>query len=128
MSGTGTKKAPRKAGAGQRGAGGRSLFSHRGLIAIEAMLVLGVVKDVIFDRVRTSDLPNYGKVLVIMAATVGLFGGLFFVIERLTARGVANTHQVLKRMPVVLPTLVIHMVLLFLLVLLYARMLKIKVF
>src|SRR5438552_10097783 len=124
MSGTGAKRAPKRAGAG----GGRSLFSHRGLIAIEAMLVLGVVKDAVFERVRTSGLPNYGKVLVIMAATVGLFGGLFFVIERLTTRGVANTHHVLKKMPVVLPTLVIHMVLLFLLFLLYARMLKIKVF
>lgn len=128
MSGTGAKRAPKKSGGGQKSGGARSIFSHRGLIAIEAMLVLGVVKDVIFERVRTSDLPNYGKVLVIMAATVGLFGGLFFVIERLTARGVANTHQVLKRMPVVLPTLVIHVVLLFLLFLLYARMLKIKVF
>jgi len=103
-------------------------FSHRGLIAVEAMLVMGIVKDWIFEELRTSHFPNYAKVLFVMATTVGLFGGLFFVIERLTARGVATTHQAARRLPFVLPTTVIHGGLLFVLFLLYARMLRLSVF
>jgi hypothetical protein len=123
MAATKSASAPRRSGKK-----GGSFLSHRHLIAIEAMLVLGVIKDVIFDLVKKSGYPNYFKVLLIMAATVGLFGGLFFVIEKLTARGVAGTHQALKQLPVVLPTLIVHVVLLFLLFLLYARMQNLKVF
>jgi hypothetical protein len=105
-----------------------SWLSHRHLIAVEAMLVMGVLKDIIFDLVKKSGHPNYIKVILIMGATVGLFGGLLFVIEKLTARGVAGTHQALKQLPVMLPTLLVHAVLLFLLFLLYARMQNLKVF
>jgi len=103
-------------------------LSHRGLIAVEAMLVMNIVKDWLFEELRTSHFPNYAKVLFVMAATVGLFGGLFFVIERLTARGVAGTHQAVSRLPIVLPTAAVHGGLLFVLFLLYARMLKLSVF
>lgn len=104
------------------------LLSHRGLIAVEAMLLLGVVKDWIFAVLVKASFPNYIKVLTVMAVTVGLFGGLFLVIEKLTARSVAHTHQAAKRLPVAVPTLAIHATLLFVLFLLYARMLHLTVF
>lgn len=104
------------------------MLSHRGLIAIEAMLLLGVVKDWIFERLVKSTFPNYTKVLLVMAVTVGLFGGLFLVVEKLTASSVVRTHQAAKRLPVAVPTLAIHGALLFVLFILYARMLHLAVF
>lgn len=103
-------------------------LTHRGLVAIEAMLVMGVVKDWIFEALRTSGFPNYVKVLLVMGTTIGLFGGLFVVVERLTARGMAGTHRATRNLPVVVPTALVHGALLFLLFLQYARMLKLKVF
>lgn len=120
-----TKTSARKA-TKKHGSGG--WFTHRNLIAMEAMLLMGVIKDVIFETVRTSSHANWLKVVFVMAATIGLFGGLFFVIEKVTARGVNQTHQALKRLPIAMPTLVVHAVLLFLLFWLYARMLKLSVF
>jgi hypothetical protein len=115
-------------GARSSGSGAmRRIFSHRGLVAIEAMLLTGVLKDWIFDALRRSSFPNYAKVLMVMAATLGIFGGLFFVVERLTARGFAHTHGMARRLPVNLPTFAIHGALLFLLFLLYARMLHLSV-
>jgi hypothetical protein len=104
------------------------IFSHRGLIAVEALLLMGVLKDWIFDQLRASSFPNYVKVLLVMGTTVGLFGGLFFFIQRLTARGVAHTHGLAKHMPIALPVTAVHALLLFLLFLLYARMLHLSVF
>jgi hypothetical protein len=121
-----TKTTARKA-TKKHGGGGR-WFTHRNLIAMEAMLLMGVIKDVIFETVRTSSHANWLKVVFVMAATIGLFGGLFFVIEKVTARGVNQTHQALKRLPFAMPTLVVHVALLFLLFWLYARMLKLNVF
>jgi hypothetical protein len=106
----------------------RRIFTHRGLVAIEAMLLTGILKDWIFEVLRRSSFPNYLKVLMVMAATLGIFGGLFFVVERLTARGFAQTHGMAKRLPVTLPTFVVHLALLFVLFLLYARMLHLTVF
>jgi hypothetical protein len=122
----------RSGSASSKGAGGKGplarVFSHRGLIAIEAMLLMGVLKDWIFGELRTSSFPNYAKVLLVMGTTVGMFGGLFFLVQRLTARGVAHTHGLAKRMPVAVPVSAVHAVLLFVLFLLYARMLRLTVF
>jgi hypothetical protein len=105
----------------------RRILSHRGLIAIEALLLTNVLKDWVFDVLRRSSFPNYMKVLMVMAATLGIFGGLFFLVERLTARGFAHTHGMARRLPFTLPTFAIHGTLLFLLFLLYARMLRLAV-
>jgi hypothetical protein len=100
---------------------------HRGLIAVEAVLVIGVLKDWIWRQVRVSDLPSWDKVLFAMATTVGLFGGLFLALQGWAARGVSKTHQAARGLPVALPTLLIHAALLFVLFLLYAWMLGIRV-
>ena len=106
----------------------KGLFSHRGLIAAESVLVLGILKDWIFGFFVHSDLPNYGKVILIMAASVGLFGGLLLVVSKLMTKGVAGSHKVAQQMPILLPTVAVHAALLFVLFLLYARMLKLAVF
>ncbi|MDZ4772619.1 MAG: hypothetical protein SGI72_05735 [Planctomycetota bacterium] len=103
-------------------------ISHRVLIAVEALLFLGVAKDWVFALLLRSSLPNWGKVALVMATTIGLFGGFFLVVGRLMSRTVKTTHKAAERLPFALPTLAIHGLLLFVLFLLYASMLKLSVF
>lgn len=111
---------------GARRSAGRTL--HRTLIAAEAVLVLGVIKDWGWRHVMASSISNWGKVALAMLTTIGLFGGFYLIVQRLMLRSVSKTHDVAKGMPVVLPTLIVHAVLIFVLFLLYARMLGIAVF
>jgi nitrate reductase gamma subunit len=104
------------------------ILSHRSLIAVEALLFLGVAKDWIFAMLLRSSLPNWQKVVLVMATTVGLFGGLFLLVGRWTAQTVKTTHKVADRLPIAVPTIAIHGTLLFVLFLLYASMLKLAVF
>jgi len=108
-----------------RGGSGRTL--HRTLIAAEAVLVLGVVKDWGWRHVLDSSLANWGKVALAMLLTIGLFGGFYVVLQRFLARGVSRTHQAAGVLPVFWPTLIVHAALLFVLFLLYARILKLTV-
>jgi hypothetical protein len=102
------------------------IFRHRSLIALEAMLVMGVAKDIIAARVLASTLPSYGKVLFLMGATVGLFGGLYVIVQRLSARGVEGAHAVARALPLPLPYWIAHAGVLAALYLLYAYMHGIK--
>jgi hypothetical protein len=97
-------------------------FSHKGLIAIEAMLVLGLVKDVVAARVGNSTLPDYGKVLFIMAVTIGLFGGLFVIVQQLSERGIEKAHEVARALPLPFAYWLAHAALLLGLYFLYAHM------
>ncbi len=119
------KPARSGSGGGSRGGFGRTL--HRSLIAAEAVLVLGVVKDWGWRQVLESSLSNQAKVALAMATTVGLFGGFYLVLQRFMARGVSKTHQAAAGLPIFWPTLIVHLVLLGVLFLLYARMLKLAV-
>ncbi len=102
-------------------------LSHRGLIAVEALLLLGISKDLLVAWVRTAHLPNYGKVLFVMGLTVGLFGGLFLFVEKFTARTVAGTYRAVRSLPVALPYWLVHAGVLLVLFLLYANHLGLSV-
>lgn len=102
-------------------------LSHRGLVAAEAVLFVGILRDVLSHWIKSSQLPNYGKVLVVMAMTVGVFGGLFLVVERIVARTVAGTHRAVRTVTGVLPYWAVHAGILFVLFLLYANMLGLRV-
>jgi len=73
-----------------------SFLKHRHLMAAEAVLVVGLLKGVLDDQVKAADLPNWGKVVFLMAGTVGLLGGLYWVIEGLTARGIERAHGLMR--------------------------------
>jgi len=107
--------------------GGIARTLHRALIAAEAVLVLGVVKDWGWRQVLASSLANWAKVAIAMATTVGLFGGFYLVVQRFMTKSVSKTHQAASVLPVFLPTLFVHGALLFVLFLLYARMLGLTV-
>jgi len=103
------------------------LLSHRGLVAVEALLVCGILKDLFVGMVRTSSLTPAWKVLFVMAVTVGFFGGLFFFVERFTARTVASGHRLARGLPLVLPYWIAHAAILLALFFVYANHLDIRV-
>jgi hypothetical protein len=107
----------------RRSARGFAALRHGTLIAAEAVLIVGLLKDWVTGAVRASDLPGYGKVLFVMGATLGLLGGLFLTLERVLARGVAGTHATFRALPLRLPSLAVHALILGLLYLVYARQL-----
>ncbi len=114
---------PRKSsGPGRRRSLRRAL--HRSLIVAETLLFLGVFKDWIWHRILAFDLPNWGKVTLAMITTVGLFGGLIVVLRKITSRGVETAHQAARGLPLAFPALLMHVALLCVLFLLYARMLE----
>lgn len=83
-----------------------SFLKHRTLMAAEAVLVVGLLKGLMETWVKAADLPNWGKVVFIMAGTLGLLGGLYWVIESITTAGVARTHAMLSGFS--LPHLSVH--------------------
>ncbi|MFN0009055.1 MAG: hypothetical protein ACKVXR_14225 [Planctomycetota bacterium] len=117
-----TAREPKK-----RSSGRPRWFSHRGLVAVEALLVCGLAKDLFTSAVKSSGLAPYGKVLFVMALTVGLFGGLFLFVERFTARTMAGGHRLVRGLPVALPFWVAHAAVLLALYFAYANHLGIQV-
>ena len=102
-------------------------LSHRGLVAAEAVLLVGILRDVVSHAIKAAEMKNYEKVLLSMALTVGVFGGLFLFVEKVTARTVAGTHKAVRSVTRVLPFWIVHAAILFILFLLYANMLGLKV-
>ena len=103
----------------------RRIFSHRNLLAIEGLLVVALLKSWIEDAIRSSTLPDPSKVLFVMASTIGLFAGLYVLIEGLTARSVEGAHAAMR---LFVPRLAVHAVALFVLYLLYASRLGLAPF
>jgi hypothetical protein len=111
----------------QRRSRNSSIFSHRALIAAEAVLLIGLGKTMIEACVLAMQLPNWGKVLFIMAVTLGVLGGLILIAQKLTVRGMAKTHAALKAaMPV--PYALVHAAVFGGLFLLYAHFLGLRVY
>jgi hypothetical protein len=103
----------------------RKLFSHRNLLAVEAVLVVALLKSWIEQAIRDSTLADPGKVLFVMASTVGLLGALYYGVEALTTRSVEGAHAAMR---LFFPRLAVHAVVLFVLYLLYAARLGLAPF
>lgn len=110
----------------KRGPSVPAFLRHRNLMAAEAVLVVGVLKSWMEVWVKASSLSNTGKVLFIMAATLGLLGGLFYSVEKLTMGSVKKTHEVMRVIP--LPYLLVHALVFAALFVLYAHHHGIPVF
>jgi hypothetical protein len=84
-------------------------FSHRRLIAGEALLVVGVV-DRLGRRWVTEEapVPNWLKVVILMALVIGIFGGLILVLQKVMTTGLAKTHDVVKALPLPTPIIFVH--------------------
>ncbi len=88
--------------------------------------MVGLLKDWLSGRVIASNLPGAGKVLFVMAVTLGVLGGLYFIVEQLTAKSVARTHAAARVLPIGLPSILVHAAILGILFLVYARSLHIE--
>jgi hypothetical protein len=103
-----------------------SFLKHRTLMAAEAVLVVALLRGVMEEWVKASALPGYGKVIFLMAGTIGLLGGLYWLIEAITSSGVERTHALLKTFS--MPYLVVHGLVLTILFFVYAHQHAIRVF
>lgn len=102
-----------------------SFLKHRSLMATEAVLLVAWLKGIMEGWVKASTLPGYGKVLFIMAGTVGLLGGLFWMIERMTRSSIERAHGLMQGFS--LPYLAVHGLVLFALFWMYANQHGIRV-
>jgi len=87
-------------------------------MAAEAVLAVGLLRGLMETWVKAAQLPNYGKVLFIMAGTLGLLGGLYWLVESITSVGIKQTHALLKTFS--LPRILVHAAAFAALVLMYA--------
>jgi hypothetical protein len=117
----------KKSTASSSGRRGGVLSNHR-LLAVEVVLLIAWIKSLLTDAILASGMAPWAKVLVVMGATVGLLGGLFLFIEKVTREGVKTSQQFLRGVAGGVHWLWIHGGVLLLLFVLYARMLKVKVF
>ncbi|HEX3132733.1 MAG TPA: hypothetical protein VHX44_04015 [Planctomycetota bacterium] len=81
---------------------------HRALLAGEVILVVGVIQELIQRQMNHLGLPPYGKVLWIMACTLGVFGVLLLVIQPVIKSSLAKTHDVVQAILLPLPLLLVH--------------------
>lgn len=83
---------------------------HRFLVGVEAVLIASVLKDFANGWVKARpELPNGVKVAFVMAATVGILGVLFVVLEKAARIGVSKTHEVAQALPLPAPVLLLHL-------------------
>lgn len=83
---------------------------HRTLIAAEALALAGVAKYELTLFVKAQEtVPNWGKVMFLLAATVGIFGVLFLGLERLLRRSVERTQEVMQALPLPAPLVLFHL-------------------
>ncbi len=94
------------------------------LVAVEALLVAAWLKSLLTDAIVGSGMQSWIKVVVVMGMTIGLLGGVLIWLESLTRESVKSSHKLMRG---IAPGFWIHGGLLFLLFLLYARMLHLKV-
>jgi hypothetical protein len=84
-------------------------LKHRNLIAAEALALAGVGKYALALFVKDQhQLPNWSKVLFLVATTIGILGVLYLTFERVLTRGVERTHEVVKVLPLPFPVALFH--------------------
>jgi hypothetical protein len=82
-------------------------FQHHRLIATEALLVAGIVQQLLSNLVSTSNLPGAVKVLLTMASVVGLLSIVAVAAQAMAGFGLAGTHRAWARL-LALPHLFLH--------------------
>jgi hypothetical protein len=106
---------------GSRGGWVPRWLRHRALVTGEAILIVGVVQQLIQEHISNLSLPNWGKVLWVMASTLGALGVALVVVRAIAVKGVAKAHDVVQNIPLPTPSLLIHLLVYGGLFLLYAR-------
>lgn len=94
-------------------------FRHHWLVEAEAILLVGVVQELLQRLIKAQGWPKWSMTLWIMGCTLGLLGGLVMILRLIAKRAMAQTHQVARAMPILSP-LIIHLLVLAGLFFLYA--------
>jgi hypothetical protein len=81
---------------------------HRTLVAAESVLLVGVGQQLLSRQIDAVQMPNPARVLFIMASTLGVLGGMVLLARALATKGVAQTHQVAKALPIPAGTWLVH--------------------
>ena len=99
------------------------LLTHRRLVVLEALLLVGALEMAAENRVTSSSLSDEVKVLLVMLLVLGFFGTLLVVVERAAKTGLGATHKTIQALPMPTPRIVVHALVLFALFLAYALVL-----
>lgn len=97
---------------------------HRTLATSEAILLVGVCQELLQRQIATLALPNWGKVLWVMASTLGLLSILLLVMRNVATKSVIKTHDMVQAIPLPTPYLLVHALVYAGLFLLYAYVWK----
>lgn len=104
--GSGRSKGPARSSAW---AAIKRTFSHRRLIAVEALLLVGLL-----DRlgrqwvIHEAPAPEWLKVIILMALVVGVLGGVLLLLQKGLTSSLSKTHDVVKALPLPTPLVFVH--------------------
>jgi hypothetical protein len=91
----------------------RSWLDLRKLVLLETVLLVGLVEEMAEDAVLAWDLLHpLVRVLLAIGLVVGAFGGMVLVFEQYVRRGIERTHEVVRRLPVPVPMIGVHVLVL----------------
>lgn len=103
----------------------RRWFSHKRLVLIEALLLLGPAKSWAEAWILARpELANAAKLAIAMLMHLGVFATIFILVERWLAASVARTHAAVQALPIPTPLLAMHLLALAGLVWLWSVMLE----
>ena len=93
---------------------------HRALVTAEAVLLVGAGQQLLSQWLDSIAMPNWARVMLTMAMTLGVLGGVILLVRGFAAKGVAQGHQVVKALPLPAASLLLHVVIFIALFVLYA--------
>jgi hypothetical protein len=94
--------------AGKKESSTPKFLRHRALMTAEAVLLVGVGQQLLSQYIANVPMPNWGRVLFTMASTLGILGGVVLIAKAMAKKGVAQTHNVAKSLPIPLSTWILH--------------------
>jgi len=86
----------------------RRWFSNQRLISAEAILLVGLLDNLLETHVRGLSCSAAVKTFFFMLSTVGAFGILLSVAVLLAKRSLAHGHKLFQALPISTPDLVLH--------------------
>lgn len=88
---------------------GFKAFRHRTLVAAEAVLLVGVAQQLLSQQVAGAAVPNAAKILFTMVGVLGVLGGMVLLARAFAIKGVSQTHNVIKALPIPAATWLLHL-------------------
>jgi len=95
-------------------------IKQRTLITAEAVLLVGVLQQLLSQQLAKIVMPDALRILMTMALVLGMIGGLIVLLRSLISTTVAHTHTVAQALPLPMATWLAHLAALSGLFLLYA--------